>query len=141
MIAMITTWYMIRAAQQRDPPTAASAHGDHVYSHPAHLSHFCVLRGTCTCSFESIGESTTKTGVAHTAEDTYLYLLSTTFSNKPPPPPAAQTLKKAVQNDLHSKSHEKPCRRSEMGSNYRYQPVLLYTAQRITVEFVFTSCL
>ena len=88
MIAMITTWYMIRAAQQRDPPTAASAHGDHVYSHPAHLSHFCVLRGTCTCSFESIGESTTKTGVAHTAEDTSLYhLLLVTFSNKPRSPP------------------------------------------------------
>ena len=94
MIAMITTWYMIRAAQQRDPPTAASAHGDHVYSHPAHLSHFCVLRGTCTCSFESIGEffarqeTTTKTGVAHTAEDTSLhYLLLATFSNIPRSPP------------------------------------------------------
>ena len=138
---------MVRTAQRRDPPTAAAAHGDHVYPHVAHFSHLYVLRGTCTRSFESIGESLarqatkTNTGVAHTAEDTYLYLLSTTFSNKPPPPPAAQTLKKAVQNDLHSKSHEKPCRRSEMGSNYRYQPVLLYTAQRITVEFVFMSCL
>ena len=79
MIAMITTWYMIRAAQQRDPPTAASAHGDHVYPHPAHLSHFCVLRGTCTCSLESTGESLarqetkTETGAAHTAGDTSLY--------------------------------------------------------------------
>ena len=85
---------MVRTAQQRDPPTAASAHGDHVYPHPAHLSHFCVLRGTSTCSFESIGEflarqeTKTKTGVAHTAEDTSLYyLLFVTSSNKPRSPP------------------------------------------------------
>ena len=48
--------YMIRTAQ-RDPPTAAAAHGDHVYPHAAHFSHLCVLRGTYTCSFESKGES------------------------------------------------------------------------------------
>ena len=71
---------MVRTAQQRDPPTAAAAHGDHVYPHVAHFSHLCVLRGTCTRSFESIGESLarqatkTNTGVDQTA-DTSLYLL------------------------------------------------------------------
>ena len=73
--------YRVRTAQQRDPPRAAPAHGDHVYPHAAHFSHLCVLRGTCTCSLKSIGESLarqatkTNSGVAHTAEDASLYLM------------------------------------------------------------------
>ena len=74
MIAIKHDNYMVRTAQ-RDPPTAAAAHGDHVYPRAAQLSHLCVLRGTCACSFESIGgslacqEAKTNTGVVHTAED------------------------------------------------------------------------
>ena len=143
---MITTRYVVRTAQQRDPPTAASAHGDHVYPHPAHLCHFCVLRGTCTCSLESrsvLARQATKTntGVDHTAEDTSLYFLSATFSKKPPSPPAAQTLTRQPKTACNASLMKKPCRRSEVGSNYRFKPVLLYTAQRVTVEFVLMSCL
>ena len=38
MIAIKSDNYMVRTAQQRDPPTATSAHADHVCPHPAHLS-------------------------------------------------------------------------------------------------------
>ena len=94
VILVATTYdnYVARTAQQRDPPTAASADGDHVYPH----TFVSLLRATrhCTRSFESIGESLkrqetkTKTGVAHTAENTSMYyLLLATFSNKPRSPP------------------------------------------------------
>ena len=101
--------YMIRTAQQRDPPKP-SALGDHVYPNPAHLSHFCILRGTCTRSFESIGESLarqetkTKTGVTHTAEDTSLIIRC---SNNRGHHHSCSNPYEAVQKSLERKSHRK----------------------------------
>ena len=42
-INVVAIMYDGRTAQQRDPPTAAAAHGDHVYPHAVHLSLLWIL--------------------------------------------------------------------------------------------------
>ena len=137
---------MVRTEQQRDIPTAVAAHGDHVYPHVAHYSHFCVLVGTCTCSLESrsvLARQATKTntGVDHTAEDTSLYFLSATFSKKPPSPPAAQTLTRQPKTACNASLMQNLADAARWAVNTGINRCCLCTAQRITAEFASTSCL